>query len=79
MTDQFIRGGAHAAAFGERIDYFNTFGGNLVSAIGQEVVSMGPTGNHGNVLELRSPLPFGRDNADHALEVIGGRLRASTR
>jgi 4-aminobutyrate aminotransferase-like enzyme len=140
-----------AAAFGERIDYFNTFGGNpvsaaaalavldviddeglhenarkvgqhlelglaalaqeheiignvqgsglfwgidlvsdresrkpiepadaqhLVSAIRREGVLMGLTGEHGNVLKLRPPLPFSRDNADHALEVVDRCLRA---
>jgi 4-aminobutyrate aminotransferase-like enzyme len=37
---------------------------------------MGLTGNHGNVLKLRPPLPFSYDNADHALEVVDGCLRA---
>ena len=31
---------------------------------------MGTTGNHGNVLKLRPPLPFSRENADQALEVL---------
>jgi 4-aminobutyrate aminotransferase-like enzyme len=140
-----------AAAFGERIDYFNTFGGNpvsaaaalavldvidaeglhenarevgrhleqglaalasdheiighvqgsglfwgidlvsdresrrpidraeakhLVTAIRRAGVLMGLTGSHGNVLKLRPPLPFSRDNADHALEVVDACLRA---
>ena len=29
----------------------------------------------GNVLKLRPPLPFSRDNADHALEVIDACLK----
>ena len=37
---------------------------------------MGLTGTHGNVLKLRPPLPFSRDNADHVLEVVDGCLRA---
>ena len=37
---------------------------------------MGVTGSHGNVLKVRPPLPFTRNNADHALEVLDGRLRA---
>ncbi len=37
---------------------------------------MGLTGDHGNVLKLRPPLPFSRENADHALEVVDGCLRA---
>jgi len=37
---------------------------------------MGLTGSHGNVLKLRPPLPFTRDNADQALEVVDGCLRA---
>jgi len=143
-----------AAAFGERIDYFNTFGGNpvsaaaalavldviddegllenagqvgshlaeglaalmrdheiigqvqgsglfwgidlvndretrqpidavkakhLASAIQREGVLLGLTGNYGNVLKLRPPLPFSRDNADQALEVIDNCLRAIRR
>jgi 4-aminobutyrate aminotransferase-like enzyme len=139
-----------AAAFGERIDYFNTFGGNPVSAaaalavldvideegllenayeVGRHLerglselasrhaivgdvrgsglfwgidlvrdresrqpvdrveakrvvssicragVLMGLMGSHGNVLKMRPPLPFSRDNADHALEVIDACLK----
>jgi 4-aminobutyrate aminotransferase-like enzyme len=50
----------------------------VVSAIRREGVLMGLTGTHGNVLKLRPPLPFSCDNADHALEVIDGCLRALT-
>jgi 4-aminobutyrate aminotransferase-like enzyme len=49
---------------------------HLVSAIRREGVLMGLTGSHGNVLKLRPPLPFTRDHADHALEVVDGCLRA---
>ncbi len=49
---------------------------HIVSAIRREGVLMGLTGKHGNVLKLRPPLPFSCDNADHALEVIDGCLRA---
>ncbi len=49
---------------------------HLVSAIRREGVLMGLTGSHGNVLKLRPPLPFTCDNADHALEVVDGCLRA---
>ena len=52
---------------------------HVVSAIRREGVLMGLTGIHGNVLKLRPPLPFSCDNADHALEVIDGCLRALTR
>ena len=38
-------------------------------------VLMGLMGTHGNVLKLRPPLPFSRDNADHALEVIDACLK----
>lgn len=48
----------------------------LVNALRREGVLMGLTGDHGNVLKLRPPLPFSRDNADHALEVVDGCLRA---
>jgi len=48
----------------------------LVSAIRREGVLMGLTGDHGNVLKLRPPLPFSQDNADHALEVVDGCLRS---
>jgi 4-aminobutyrate aminotransferase-like enzyme len=51
----------------------------LVTAIRQAGVLMGLTGNHGNVLKLRPPLPFSRDNADHALEVVDACLRAVRR
>jgi len=50
----------------------------IVSAICREGVLMGLMGSHGNVLKMRPPLPFSRDNADHALEVIDGCLRALT-
>jgi 4-aminobutyrate aminotransferase-like enzyme len=52
---------------------------HLVTAISKEGVLMGLTGTHGNVLKLRPPLPFSCDNADHALEVIDGCLRALAR
>ena len=48
---------------------------HLVSAIRRAGVLMGLTGNHGNVLKMRPPLPFSRDNADHALEVVDACLR----
>ena len=49
---------------------------HLVSAIRRDGVLMRLTGNHGNVLKLRPPLPFSCDNADHALDVVDGCLRA---
>jgi 4-aminobutyrate aminotransferase-like enzyme len=49
---------------------------DLVSAIRRKGVLMGITGDHGNVLKIRPPLPFSRENADHALEVIDACLRA---
>ncbi len=52
---------------------------HIVSAICREGVLMGLMGSHGNVLKMRPPLPFSRDNADHALEVVDGCLRALTR
>ena len=52
---------------------------HLVSSICQAGVLMGLMGNHGNVLKLRPPLPFSRDNADHALEVVDACLRAMRR
>ena len=52
---------------------------HLVSAIRREGVLMGLTGNHGNVLKLRPPLPFSCDNADHALEAVDRCLRALPR
>jgi 4-aminobutyrate aminotransferase-like enzyme len=48
----------------------------LVTALRRAGVLMGLTGEHGNVLKVRPPLPFSRDNADHALEVLDGCLRA---
>ncbi|MBW2232974.1 MAG: hypothetical protein JRH17_21515, partial [Deltaproteobacteria bacterium] len=45
----------------------------------QAGVLMGLMGNHGNVLKMRPPLPFSRDNADHALEVVDACLRAMRR
>jgi 4-aminobutyrate aminotransferase-like enzyme len=48
---------------------------HIVSAICREGVLMGLMGSHGNVLKMRPPLPFSRDNADHALEVIDACLR----
>jgi len=52
---------------------------DIVSAIRREGVLMGLTGTHRNVLKVRPPLPFSCDNADHALEVVDGCLRALTR
>jgi 4-aminobutyrate aminotransferase-like enzyme len=52
---------------------------HLVTAIRRAGVLMGLTGSHGNVLKVRPPLPFSRDNADHALEVIDACLRAMGR
>ena len=49
---------------------------HLVTAIQRAGVLMGLTGGHGNVLKLRPPLPFSRDNADHALGVVDACLRA---
>jgi len=43
---------------------------HVVSSICQAGVLMGLMGTHGNVLKMRPPLPFSRDNADYALEVI---------
>jgi 4-aminobutyrate aminotransferase-like enzyme len=48
---------------------------HVVSSICEAGVLMGLMGSHGNVLKMRPPLPFGRDNADHALEVIDKCLR----
>jgi 4-aminobutyrate aminotransferase-like enzyme len=52
---------------------------HLVSAIRRAGVLMGLTGKHGNVLKMRPPLPFSRDNADHALEVVDTCLRMMRR
>jgi 4-aminobutyrate aminotransferase-like enzyme len=48
---------------------------HIVSSICQAGVLMGLMGTHGNVLKMRPPLPFSRDNADYALEVIGACLK----
>jgi len=48
---------------------------HVVSSICRAGVLMGLMGSHGNVLKMRPPLPFSRDNADHALEVIDACLR----
>ncbi len=48
---------------------------HVVTAIQRAGVLMGLMGTHGNVLKLRPPLPFSRDNADHALEVIDACLK----
>lgn len=47
----------------------------LVSRLRDEGILTGVTGRHGNVLKIRPPLPFGRDHADHALEVLDRCLR----
>ena len=52
---------------------------HVVSSIRKAGVLMGLMGKHGNVLKLRPPLPFSRENADHALEAIDGCLRAMRR
>jgi 4-aminobutyrate aminotransferase-like enzyme len=46
----------------------------LATALRREGVLMGVTGDHGNVLKVRPPLPFSCDNANHALEVLDGCL-----
>ena len=48
----------------------------LVTALRREGVLMGVTGDHGNVLKVRPPLPFSCDNANHALEVLDRCLSA---
>jgi len=48
---------------------------HVVSSLCKAGVLMGLMGKHGNVLKLRPPLPFRRDNADHALETIDACLR----
>jgi 4-aminobutyrate aminotransferase-like enzyme len=52
---------------------------HVVSSICQAGVLMGLMGRHSNVLKMRPPLPFSRDNADHALEVVDACLRAMRR
>ena len=47
----------------------------VVSSICQAGVLMGLMGSHRNVLKMRPPLPFSREDADHALEVIDGCLK----
>jgi len=51
----------------------------VVSSICKAGVLLGLMGRHGNVLEMRPPLPFSRDDADHALEAIDACLRAMRR
>lgn len=51
----------------------------VVSSLCKAGVLMGLMGKHGNVLKMRPPLPFSRENADHALEAIDGCLRAMRR
>jgi 4-aminobutyrate aminotransferase-like enzyme len=51
----------------------------VVSSICKAGVLMGLMGKHGNVLKMRPPLPFSRENADRALEAIDGCLRAMRR
>ena len=51
----------------------------VVSSICKAGVLMGLMGKHGNVLKMRPPLPFSRDNADHALEAIDACLRPMRR
>jgi len=46
----------------------------IVSAICREGILMGLMGSHGNVLKMRPPLPFSRDNADRALEALDACL-----
>jgi 4-aminobutyrate aminotransferase-like enzyme len=48
----------------------------LVTALSRDGALMGVTGRHGNLVKIRPPLPFGRDHANHALEVLDGCLRA---
>ncbi|MCA0047076.1 aminotransferase class III-fold pyridoxal phosphate-dependent enzyme [Mesorhizobium sp. B283B1A] len=53
--------------------------GRVINAIRHRGVLMGKTGIHGNVLKIRPPMPFSRDNADlliatldEVLEEVGG-------
>jgi 4-aminobutyrate aminotransferase-like enzyme len=61
-------------AFGKRIRYFNTFGGNPVSCaaahavlkvikVGQRLVLISATGNEGQILKIRPPLVFSSKDA----------------
>jgi len=58
-------------AFGKRIRYFNTFGGNPASCAvahavlkvikaGRRLVLISATGNEGQILKIRSPLVFSK-------------------
>ena len=61
-------------AFGKRIRYFNTFGGNSVSCavahavlkaikVGRRLVLISATGHEGQILKIRPPLVFSSKNA----------------
>jgi len=48
---------------------------NVVEGMKREGVLVGSTGRHGNILKLRPPLVFSRENADLAIDTLGTVLR----
>jgi 4-aminobutyrate aminotransferase-like enzyme len=65
-------------AFGKRIRYFNTFGGNPAScAVPHAVlVLISATGNEGQILKIRSPLVFSSKDAKLFLATLDEVLTA---
>ncbi|MBN9221775.1 MAG: aminotransferase class III-fold pyridoxal phosphate-dependent enzyme [Mesorhizobium sp.] len=45
--------------------------GRVINAMRDRGVLMGKTGIHGNVLKIRPPMPFSRDNADLLIDTLG--------
>ena len=48
---------------------------NVVEGMKREGVLVGSTGRHGNILKLRPPLVFSRENADRAIDTMDTVLR----
>jgi len=78
------------AAFGKRIRHFNSFGGNPASCAvahavlkvikaGRRLVLIGPTGNEGQILKIRSPLVFSSKDAKLFLATLDEALTAPWR
>ncbi len=62
---EFVDRGKPATEFTHRV----------VEAMKREGVLLGSIGRHGNILKLRPPLVFSRENADLAIDTLAGVLR----
>ena len=64
-----------ALEFADRGEPAADFTHNVVEGMKREGVLVGSTGRHGNILKLRPPLVFSRENADLAIDTLDTVLR----